>query len=225
MNNLIKVLAASLVALPVGAEPIIERWKTPHAQGCMMLLECKTGVIEITSAQQLAEQFPNSPYDQNDEIMEETENLIVELNKMGVKVFLGEDKYFMSGVAGVYHTVGNNFFLNRTWADDPETMIRTFRHEAWHAAQDAMAGTIDNSLIAIIRPEESVPRGYVIATEAAYADNPAAIPWEKEAKWAGGTPGMTLEVLRIINRTEGKPWLEIEPTPLTRQYLENNGYL
>ena len=88
-----------------------------------------------------------------------------------------------------------------------------------------MAGTIDNSLIAIIRPEEDVPRRYVIATEAAYANEPHAIPWEKEAKWAGGTPGMTLEVLRIINRTEGRPWLEIEPTPLTRQYLEDNGYL
>ena len=201
MNSLIKVLAASLVALPVGAEPVIESWKTANSQGCMMMLECSAGVLEITSARQLADQFPNSPYDQNDEIMEETDNLIIELNKMGVKVYLGDDKYFMRGVAGVYYTVGNNFFLNRTWADDPKTMIRTLRHEAWHAAQDAMAGTIDNSLIAIIRPEESVPRRYVIATEAAYADNPQAIPWEKEAKWAGGTPGMTLDVLRIIYRT------------------------
>ena len=225
MKQFIKIIAALAIATPAVAEIDTLIDKTAHTQGCMMMLECTEGVIAITSARQLADQFPNSPYDQNDEIMEETDNLIIELNKMGVGVYLAPDKYFMRGVAGVYYTVGNDFFLNRTWADDPETMIRTLRHEAWHAAQDAMAGTIDNSLSAIIRPEESVPRGYVIATEAAYASNPAAIPWEKEAKWAGGTPGMTLEVLRIINRTEGKPWLEIEPTPLTRQYLERNGYL
>jgi len=36
---------------------------------------------------------------------------------------------------------------------------------------------------------------------------------------------MTLEVLRIINETGGKPWEVIEPTPLTRDYLESNGYI
>ena len=30
------------------------------------------------------------------------------------------------------------------------------RHEGWHAAQDRMAGTIKNNMIAIIMPEESV---------------------------------------------------------------------
>ena len=35
---------------------------------------------------------------------------------------------------------------------------------------------------------------------------PSARPWEAEAKWAGAEPGMTLEVLRIINETGGKPW-------------------
>ena len=28
------------------------------------------------------------------------------------------------------------------------------RHEGWHADQDCMAGTIDNSMIGIIKPEE-----------------------------------------------------------------------
>ena len=34
------------------------------------------------------------------------------------------------------------------------------RHEGWHAAQDCMAGTIDNSFIAIIKPQEEVPKMY-----------------------------------------------------------------
>ena len=39
----------------------------------------------------------------------------------------------------------------------PHVLMSVMRHEGWHAAQDCMAGTIDNSLIAIILPEESVP--------------------------------------------------------------------
>ena len=31
------------------------------------------------------------------------------------------------------------------------------RHEGWHAAQDCMAGTIKNNMIAIIKNEEDVP--------------------------------------------------------------------
>ena len=226
MKNLLKLIAASLIAVPAMATEIApSRYKTPHSQGCMMMRECTQDVIEITSSAQLAAEFPYSAYSSYDEIMDETQQLIVELNKMGVKVFLGDDNYFMRGVAGVYYTVGNNFFMNRTWADDPITMIRTLRHEAWHAAQDAMAGTIENNNIAIIRSEEDVPTKYRIAATVAYGENSPALPWEKEAKWAGGTPNMTLEVLRIINRTGNKPWTEIEPTPLTRLWLERNGYL
>jgi hypothetical protein len=88
-----------------------------------------------------------------------------------------------------------------------------------------MAGTIDNNFIAIIRDEEDVPREYVLQAEIAYGENNPALPWEKEAKWAGGTENMTLEVLRIINETGGRPWEIIEPTPLTREYLEEHGYI
>ena len=36
---------------------------------------------------------------------------------------------------------------------------------------------------------------------------------------------MTLGVLEIINATGNKPWTVIEPTPLTRLWLERNGYI
>ena len=208
--------------LPVEANPQVKSWNSLDSMGCMMMRECVDGVIRINSTADLEANITHANYDS---VREEADALISELGKMGVNVYLADDKYFPRGHAGVYYTVGNDFFLNITWSDDPHSMIRTLRHEAWHAAQDAMAGTIENNNIAIIRAEEDVPRHVRIATEAAYGPNNPALPWENEAKWAGETPNMTLEVLQTINRTGGKPWTEIEPTPLTRLWLERNGYL
>ena len=38
--------------------------------------------------------------------------------------------------------------------------MSVMRHEGWHAAQDCMAGTIDNNFIAIIHNQKDVPRMY-----------------------------------------------------------------
>ncbi len=223
MNKLfLALLLASTTIAPALADPAVRGWKTNDSLGCMMMRECQDDVTQINSTSDLDVAYEYSNYDS---VREETDGLIEELGKMGVGVYLADEKYFPTGHAGVYYTVGNDFFLNKSYADDPITMVRTLRHEAWHAAQDAMAGTIENNSIAIIRNEEDVPREYVLATNIAYAGQPGAIPWEKEAKWAGGTPGMTLEVLRIINNTNNRPWDEISPTPLTRLWLERNGFI
>ena len=223
MNKVfLALLLSSTMIAPALADPAVRGWKTNDSLGCMMMRECQDDVIQINLVADLEIAIPQANFDP---VREETQGLITELNKMGVMVFLADEKYFPSGHAGVYYTVGNNFFLNRSYADDPITMIRTLRHEAWHAAQDAMAGTIVNNSIAIIRNEADVPQEYVLATNIAYASQPNAIPWEKEAKWAGGTPNMTLDVLRIINETNNRPWTVIEPTPLTRLWLERNGYI
>ena len=74
-----------------------------------------------------------------------------------LKVFLAPEKYFPFGHRGVYHTVSNTFFLNKRYMEYPGTLMSVMRHEGWHAAQDCMAGTIKNSMIAIIMPEEDVP--------------------------------------------------------------------
>ena len=222
MNKLFALLAASLLAVPALADPAVRGWKTNDSLGCMMMRECRDDVTQINGVIDLEIAFENSNFDS---VREETEGLITELAKMGVGVYLADDKYFPRGHAGVYYTVGNDFFLNESYADDPVTMIRTLRHEAWHAAQDAMAGTIDNNSIAIIRNEEDVPQAYVLATNIAYASQPQAIPWEKEAKWAGATPNMTLDVLKIINETNNRPWDVIEPTPMTREWLVSKGYI
>jgi hypothetical protein len=86
-----------------------------------------------------------------------------------------------------------------------------------------MAGTIDNSLIAIILPEDSVPPLYQEIVKSTYRDQPGAIPWEKEAYWAGKTEGMTAKALESCAR--GTMWTDYEPTPLTRKYLVEKGYL
>ena len=222
MNKLFALLAASLLVVPALADPAVRGWKTNDSLGCMMMRECQDDVTQIHSTLDLDIELEYSNYDS---VRFEADGIITELAAMGVGGYLADDKYFPRGHAGVYYTVGNNFFLNASYADDPITMVRTLRHEAWHAAQDAMAGTIKNNNIAIIRAEEDVPQAYVLATNIAYASQPKAIPWEKEAKWAGGTPNMTLEVLKIINETNNRPWEVIEPTPLTRLWLVRNGFI
>ena len=220
MKKLIMGLMVALTMSPVMAQdPPITKWKTHHSMGCMLVRDCTNGVVKITNTSQLTE-ILGADYS---EYQEEIDNIISELEKMGVGVYLAPDRYFVRRVAGTYYTVGNDFFLNDSYSGNPHQLIKTLRHEAWHAAQDAMAGTIDNTLIAIIRNQEDVPREFVLLAEIAYPENARA--WEAEAKWAGNTPGMTLEVLRIINETNGRPWEIITPTPLTRQYLVNEGYI
>ena len=88
--------------------------------------------------------------------------------------------------------MSNNFFLNVDHMKRPGTMMSVMRHEGWHAAQDCMdLGSIKNNFIAIIKPEEEVPRMYQAIAKSAYKTQPHAIPWEKEAYWAGHTEGMT----------------------------------
>ena len=186
--------------------------------GCMMMRECIDDVTNIMDSEHIEMLVPGVDYSY---VRDEADAIIAELKEMGVGVYLADSKYFPRGHAGVYYTVGNDFFLNTRYATDPEQMLETLRHEAWHAAQDAMACTINNSNIAIIYPMEDVPQQFVMMAEIAYP--PAARPWEQEAKWAGATPGMTLDVLRIINETDGQPWTVITPTPKTGEWLQVKG--
>ena len=52
---------------------------------------------------------------------------------------------------------------------------------------------------------------------------PHAVPWEAEASWAGTTEGMTMKALEAC--ATGKMWEVYEPTPLTREYLEKEGFI
>ena len=76
-------------------------------------------------------------------------------------------------------------------------------------------------MIAIIKPEEDVPMIWQEMVKRTYP--PAAQPWEAEAPRAGKTEGMTQKALESC--AAGTMWTEYEPTPLTRQWLEENNYI
>jgi len=143
------------------------------------------------------------------------------LRDIGIKVYLADEKYFPVNHRGVYHTVSNNFYLNKKYMDEPSTLMSVMRHEGWHAAQDCMAGSIKNSLIAIIMPEESVPVVWRVMAERTYPAS--AVPWEAEAAWAGRTERMTQDALDAC--AAGEMWKVYEPTPMTREWLQINGYI
>ena len=67
------------------------------------------------------------------------------------------------------------------------------------------------------------PRKVTLIAADTYKFQPEAIPWEKEAFWAAKTEGMTMNALQACAR--GSMWTEYEPTPLTRLWLERNGYV
>jgi len=218
---IMSVLAAASIATPALADnsKITKGFNSMDAMGCMLLRECTDGVKEVYSLLDISSEYPNT--DEFTFVANEFNNMLVSLNQVGVKVFLADDKYFPSGHRGVYHTVGNNFFLNRTYMGRPGTLMQVMRHEGWHAAQDCMAGTINNSLIAIIKPEEEVPMIWRVMAERTYPEN--AVPWEAEAGWAGRTEKMTMKALAAC--AAGEMWKVYEPTPLTRKWLVENNYL
>ena len=214
------LVAAVAVALPVHSDPLQENeYYTSHSMGCMLLRECTDGVEKVTSLLDISSQYPNT--DDFYPVAIEFNNMLVSLKRVGVNVFLADEKYFPVGHRGVYHTVSNNFFLNKTFMKRPGVLMSVMRHEGWHAAQDCMAGTIDNSMIAIILSEEIVPPLWREIVEKTYPES--AWPWEAEATWAGKTEGMTQKALNSCAR--GQMWNEYNPTPLTKKWLEENGYI
>ena len=220
MKKLLLILA--LLGSPVMADPITEDdFYTNHSMGCMLLQECTDDVKEVFSLLDVSSQYPNT--ESFTPVSTEFNQMLVALNQVGVKVYLADEKYFPVGHRGVYHTVSNTFYLNNAFMGRPNTLMSVMRHEGWHAAQDCMAGTINNSLIAIILPEDTVPPMYQEIVRRAYMLQPAAIPWEKEAYWAGKTEGMTQKALQAC--AAGNMWEVYEPTPLTLKYLVEEGFI
>jgi hypothetical protein len=198
---------------------ITQGYNTMDAMGCMLLRECTDDVVKVTSMLDISSNY--NDMEDFTGVTGEFHNILHSLNQVGVNVFLADEKYFPKGHRGVYHTVSNNFFLNKDHMGDPGILMMVMRHEGWHAAQDCMAGTIDNSLIAIIKPEDEVPMIWRVLAERTYPEN--AVPWEAEAQWAGRTENMTMNALAAC--AGGAMWEVYDPTPLTRKYLVDFGYI
>ena len=204
--------------MAANAEPT-KGYYTMDAMGCMLLRECTKDVEEVHSLLDISSQYPNT--EEYTPVALEFNNMLMSLNQIGVKVYLADERYFPKMHRGVYHTVSNNFFLNRKYKDDPGTLMMVMRHEGWHAAQDCMAGSIKNSMIAIIHAEEDVPMLWRTLVERTYPAS--AVPWEAEAQWAGRTENMTMEALQSC--AAGTMWTDYELTPLTRKWLEEEGFI
>jgi len=213
------LLSTCLLTAPALAEgKITKGFYSMDAMGCMLTRECTKDVRRIKSIDDIRKEFPDSNFDL---VADEFDAMLLSLDKIGVMVFLGHEKYFPPGHRGVYHTVSNNFYLNDRFMHRPHVLMTVMRHEGWHAAQDCMAGSIKNSMIAIIKPEEDVPRIWRDIVEKTYPKS--AVPWEAEAKWAGRTEGMTAEALKAC--ATGKMWEIYKPTPLTEKWLREEGYI
>ena len=197
---------------------ITKGYYTMDAMGCMLLKECTDGVDRINSSIDLEHAYPDANWDV---VKEEFDYIMIAFQNIGVNVYLADEKYFPHSHRGVYHTVSNHFYLNKRYMYEPHVLMSVVRHEGWHAAQDCMAGSIKNNMIAIIKPEEEVPMIWRVLAERNYPAS--AVPWEAEAGWAGRTENMTMEALQSCAR--GTMWTDYEPTPLTRKWLIENGHI
>ena len=200
-------------------DKITKGYNTMDAMGCMLVRECTKDVEQVYSMLDISSQYDNTEEFTSHAL--EFNRMIMALNQIGVNVYLADERYFPVGHRGVYHTVSNNFYLNKDHMGRPNTLMYVMRHEGWHAAQDCMAGTIKNSMIAIIMPEEDVPMIWRVMAERTYASS--AVPWEAEAAWAGRTEDMTMKALESC--AAGTMWTDYEPTPLTYKWLKENGHV
>jgi hypothetical protein len=211
------LIALLLFAPPALAEPS-KGYYTMDSMGCMILGECTEDVDEVWGVDMIKERYIDADWSP---VELEIQRMLNALTLIGVNVYIAPERYFPPGHRGVYHTVTNNFYLNDAFMKRPSVFMTVMRHEGWHAAQDCMAGTIDNSMIAIIKPEEDVPRIWREIVEKTYPKS--AVPWEAEAKWAGLTQGMTQDALESC--ANGTMWTDYKPTPLTRKWLIENGFI
>lgn len=210
-------LAALLLTLPVAsAEPIVKDYSV-DAMGCMILLECTKDVVRVG---------PDYDFGKaQEEYKDEIKRIISALDKLGVAFYIADERYFLRNTNGIYKPKYNRFFLRRDLLDDKREFIRTLRHEGWHTVQDCMAGGIDNAFIAQVHQDKNIPDYIREMTARVYglAGQGAAVAWESDANVAEINPGETATYLEMCS--VGPLWEKVEPTPLTKQWLQGCGFM
>ena len=165
----------------------------PSALNCMASQRCKDGVKTINDISDISSTYPDSNFDI---VADEFNRMLTTLKRIGIKVFLGDEKYFPEVYRGVYSTSRNTFYLNKGYMNSPKSLIRTMRHEGWHAAQDCKAG-INNMRLELIVSEHLVPKSYRNLVEEIYHDEPDQIPFESEAYFAAYRKDLTQLALDV----------------------------
>ena len=211
---LASVLAAAAITTPAFAEDKVKAWRSFDSVGCMMLRECTEGVKKVSRWSDLGPEYEIAA--------EEIDEIVQALDKVGAAVYLADEKYFAFRMRGVYDVRGNSMFLNEFYIDQPTKMIQVIRHEGWHAAQDCMAGTLNNTFTALIHPEEAVPDWIRRGAERTYPKR--VLPFEAEAMWAMYVEDKTVEALKVCGGPK-KMWEHYTPTPLTGKWLKKEGFM
>ena len=191
---ILSLIAVTSIIAPVNSESfnkiINDKSDTLN---CMASRRCRDGVKSINDISDIASSYPDSNFDI---VADEFNRMLATLKRIGIKVFLGDEKYFPEIYRGVYSTSRNTFYLNKGYMDTPKSLIRTMRHEGWHAAQDCKAG-IDNMRLELIVSEHLVPKSYRNLVEEIYHDEPDQIPFESEAYFAAYRKDLTQLALDV----------------------------
>ena len=191
---ILSLFAVTSIVAPVNSESFNSIINTEsNTLNCMTSRRCRDGVKSINDISDIASSYPNSNFDI---VADEFNRMLATLKRIGIEVFLGDEKYFPEIYRGVYSTSRNTFYLNKGYMDTPKSLIRTMRHEGWHAAQDCKAG-IDNMRLELIVSEHLVPKSYRNFVEEMYYDEPDQIPFESEAYFVAYRKDLTQLALEI----------------------------
>jgi len=191
---ILSLFAVTSIVAPVNSESFNSIINTEsNTLNCMTSRRCRDGVKSINDISDIASSYPNSNFDI---VADEFNRMLATLKRIGIEVFLGDEKYFPEIYRGVYSTSRNTFYLNKGYMDTPKSLIRTMRHEGWHAAQDCKAG-IDNMRLELIVSEHLVPKSYRNFVEEMYHDEPDQIPFESEAYFVAYRKDLTQLALEI----------------------------
>ena len=141
MKKLLTAIGLSLtLTFPVAAEsikashPVVQDYSIA-AMGCMILLDCYEGIEKLSPDKDFGERFVV--------FKDEIKRILTALDKLGVEVYLGNERYFTRSTLGIYKPDYNRLFISKRLLDDPREFLGTLRHEGWHTVQDCMGGGLE----------------------------------------------------------------------------------
>ena len=91
MKKILLSLLALGVCSPAFAGSKVKEFYTMNSMGCMILRECTEDVRRINSISDIESYYPDSDFSV---VADEFNSMLLSLNKIGVMVFLGAEKYF-----------------------------------------------------------------------------------------------------------------------------------
>jgi hypothetical protein len=223
MKKILSVLAlTTMFSFQVSAETIQKSHPqvkdySVAAMGCMILLDCYEGIDKVSPDKNFGEKFIV--------FKDEIKRILTALDKLGIEVYIANERYFTRSTVGLYKPDYNRLFINRNLLDDPREFLGTLRHEGWHTVQDCMGGGLETAFMAQVHQDKEIPDWLRKMVERTYsfAGMSRAVPWEVDANWAEEQSNVTAEKLEMC--AKGPLWEQITPTPMTKEWLIGCGWM